>query len=377
MDICVLNPFFYPYKGGTERVLFQVYSRLAKRNDVTVITSGGRKTEEERLAGMRVIRLGSSAFNIPAAPMPFVIFHGLADQLKRGNFDIFHINNRYQYFAGSLQSMQRLGKIALTIHNSLPVGIGPVTDGLGTLYDMAWGRSVMRRADLITGVSKSAVKTTVPADCLGKSHVVYNGVDYRTFRRRGGADHGVKKAIGELDLEPGTNIITNGRLIAQKGQRYLMEAFCTLSRSHDVNLTIIGNGPLKERLVRYARKRGLESRLRIVYGLDSEGVSCYYNASDIFVLPSLYEPFGLAAYEALSCEMPVITTRVGGLPEIIKDCGFYVRERNSTDIVNKVLHVMGNGKEAAKMAGRGRERVKRDCDWDRIAGKYEALFSGL
>lgn len=378
LDICVLNPFFYPFKGGTERVLLEVYRRLAKRNNVTVITSavdGGRPRTEEIL-GIRVVRLRAREIHVPSAPMPLLIFDGLRDAIRRADSEIYHINNRYQYFTGTVSAIRGMSrKLALTIHNSLPDNIDFMTDSLGRLYDKAWGRRLMGAADLITGVSASAVRTTVPGRYSWKAHVVYNGVDYRVFRKAPKGNRGVRRAMEGLGFEQGMNIITNGRLVPQKGQIYLMRAFAELSKGRDANLAIIGEGPLKESLHRYARRNGLEDRFRTVYGLSSREVADHYNASDVFAFPSLYEPFGLAVYEALSCELPSLMTRVGGVPEIAGGCGFYIRQRDSGSIARMLVHVMENRKEAEARAREGRRRIVEKCDWDAIARRYEGLFA--
>jgi glycosyltransferase involved in cell wall biosynthesis len=358
-------------------VLLEVYERLARKNNITVITSAaaGERPRTEEIRGMRVVRLGARRLNIPGAPMPLLVFDGLRDAIVRADADIYHINNRYQYFTGTVSAIRGINRrMALTIHNALPKNIGFMTDGAGRLYDWAWGRRLMAAADVITGVSAYAVRTTVPREYSGKAHVVYNGVDHNVFRKAAKGSAGVKRALDSLGFGGGANIITNGRLVPQKGQIYLMRAFAELAGKLDVNLVIIGDGPLKGRLYRYARRRGLEGRFRIVYGLSGKEVADHYNASDVFAFPSLYEPFGLAVYEALACELPSLMTRVGGISEIADGCGFYIRPRDSGSIKRAVLRVMDNRKGAERLARKGRRRVVRNCDWDAISRRYETLF---
>ncbi|EQD57730.1 glycosyl transferase group 1, partial [mine drainage metagenome] len=84
MDICVLNPYFYPYFGGTEKMLMEVYSRLAKKNNVTIITSSiGSKQGEETINGMRVIRLKSRQHRLVHLPLPLTSMDGLNDAIAR------------------------------------------------------------------------------------------------------------------------------------------------------------------------------------------------------------------------------------------------------------------------------------------------------
>src|SRR5208283_6024126 len=97
MDICVLNPFFYPYSGGTERVLLEVYSRMARKHNVTVISAnldGGRKDSVGYVKGIRVVRLKTRHIAFPGLPMPFPVMLGLREALQRESAQLYHINNR-------------------------------------------------------------------------------------------------------------------------------------------------------------------------------------------------------------------------------------------------------------------------------------------
>ena len=76
-------------------------------------------------------------------------------------------------------------KLALTIHNALPKNINFTTDELGRFYDWFWGRKLMGAADVITAVSANTAKTTIPRRYMKKTHVIFNGVDFRRFRKMG------------------------------------------------------------------------------------------------------------------------------------------------------------------------------------------------
>lgn len=381
MDICVLNPFFYPYMGGTEKVIFEVYGRLSKRHNVTVITSAPfsrNRPGNDEIEGIRIVRLKTVHTHIPIFPMPFLFFDGLKKALVEQDADIYHINNRYQYFSDTVNSVRSIDKkLALTIHNALPQNIDPLTDKLGSFYDVqVWGRKLMREVDLITGVSTNTIKTTVPRSEMGKTHLVFNGVDYKKYRKRGRNNHKVADALKGLGFDGGTNIITNGRLVTQKGQIYLMKAVSELVNKdkRNLNLLLVGNGMLKRQLMLSAKELNIYKRMRIMYGIADDDLPYYYNACDIFSLPSLYEPAGLAVLEALSCELPSIVSRIGGLPEMVGDGGFYSRPKDYYSIKKKLEYVLDNRKIAEKVAKRGRHLMVKHHDWGNIAKRYEELF---
>ena len=377
MDICVLNPYFHPYSGGTEKFLLEIYSRLAKRHNVCVVSAGlkpGEETHVDNVRGIRVVRLKTKYVRIPGLPLPFLAMEGVTEHIAEEGADIYHINNRYQYFYNAVGAIKRTGgKLAVTIHNSLPKGIGPMTDAGGMVYDLALGRRTIHSADIITGVSKDAIETTVPWRDRRRSKVIYNGVDHNRFRRRGKNDRHVRNIVLRLGLDR-PMVLANGRLVQQKGLPHLIDGVGRMES--EVDLVIIGRGPMERALYRRARGRGLRNRFRIVSGISESDLPYYYNAADAFALPSLYEPAGLALLEALSSETPSIATRIGGIPEMMGPGGQYVEPKDINGIGERIEFVLANRKKTAEMAAIGRKRMVRDHDWNKIARRYEELFEG-
>jgi glycosyltransferase involved in cell wall biosynthesis len=382
LEICVLNPFFYPYKGGTERVILEVYKRLAKKHNITVITSAPLEKNRhyvEEIEGIKVVRLRTLRQNIPIFPAPFLLFVGLKKAIKKEAADIYHINNRYQYFEDSVLAIKSMDKkIALTIHNALPINIDHVTDELGEFYDWLWGRKLMKISDVITGVSTNTIETTVPRAELHKTHLIFNGVDYHKFKKISKSNDNVKGVTEHLDMKGERTIVSNGRLVTQKGHKYLIKAFSQLVKKEhmDLNLLLIGDGQLKSTLYGRARIAGVRDRFKIVKGIGNE-LPYYYNTCDAFSLPSLYEPAGLALLEAMSCELPSVISNIGGMPEMAGNCGIYTEPKDYRGIKEKLIFALENEKEVKKIVKRGRERVIKYHDWDDIAKKYEKLFSGI
>jgi glycosyltransferase involved in cell wall biosynthesis len=382
MEICVLNPFFHPYSGGTEKVLLEVYRRLAKRHNVTVLSASldpkGR-TMEEDICGIRVIRLRSDYVYIPMMPLPFVNMRSFNRQVEKIGADIYHINNRYECAPNTVRRMKKVGgKVVLTIHNALPKGINTITDGGGLLYDVVSGRKVMHMSDRITGVSKNALTTTLTKKDLRKSSVIFNGVDYRIFKPRSGSDKTVNSVRKSLGIMGKDIMMTNGRLIPQKGHVYLMEAVADLVRSgRDMGMFIIGRGYLQDKLYELAGELGIADRFTIVSNIPESRLPYYYNAATMFALPSLYEPASIALLESLTTALPTVASKVGGIPEMMKDTGFYAAPKSSTALRDKIEYIMENRKRSEQLAQKGRRLMMKEHDWDNISKQYETLFESL
>ncbi len=378
MRICVLNPFFYPYSGGTETVLLEVYKRLAKKHQVTVITSNnGRELKLDSVFGIDVIRLKTDFINVPKAPLPYLRMHGLVDAIRKSDSQIYHINNRFQYTLSEVGKMKNIGKLALTIHNALPQNIDFITDSAGLLYDTLVGRRMMEAADLLTGVSKSALLSTVPKKLIGKSHVVYNGVDYDAFKKRPKSDAHVRRIADSFDLDNFT-ILDVGRLVPQKGHSYLIMAVKRLLREFDMKLVLLGDGPYLQKLTGLVEKEGLSGNVCFAGKVDHQLTKYYYNASDMFSLQSTYEPASVALLEAMASELSCVVARAGGMPEMMKDSGLYSTPRSIDSIYNKIKEgVLMDKRKIRRMVKAGRKIIIAEHDWDRISKQYENLFYNL
>ncbi|MGC8585989.1 MAG: glycosyltransferase family 4 protein [Candidatus Micrarchaeia archaeon] len=367
MHICVLNPYFYPYHGGTEKVLLNVYKRLSKKHEITVITSsmlGVKAPSSDYVDGIKVIRLPTSYISAPGLPLPFAVMKGLNDAITKEHAEIYHINNRYQYNMSNIRAIKKIGKLVLTIHNSLPKNIDFFTDLGGLAYDVFWGRRMMHESDMITGVSKYAITSTVPEKDRYKSHVVYNGVDFNIYR--------------PLNIRHREFVIlNNGRLVKQKGQEVLLKAFALFAKKYDAKLVIIGKGPLEHKLVKMAEKFEVEKQFSIVSNIKEESMPRYYNSANVFVMPSLYEPAGMALIEAMACETPSIASDIGGIPEVMGNCGVYIKPNDVDMIYNKLVFALENYDYMKKLAKCARRRVIQNNNWDSIAKRYEHLFLGL
>ena len=378
MDICALNPFFYPYMGGTEKVLMEVYSRLSKDHNITLISGMPRHmrlAEREEINGISVIRLKTDYADMPGLPIPFPFMHGICDAIKRSDADIYHINNRYLYYLDTLSAiMQKRKRMAITIHNALPKGIDFWTDSIGLLYDMAWGRRIMHKADLITGVSKNTVATTVPVKDMHKAKAIYNGINIDMFKPRGRHERILDRyasAYGGHAIK----ILTNGRLVPQKGQIYLLNALkMFIDDGNDASLMIIGTGPMQNALIKLSEKLGISDRMQIISGIHEKELPYYYNAADLFVLPSTYEPGSIALIEAMASGTPAIATRIGGIPELMGRCGLYVKPKDSYDIYKKLNFFIDNKRVITRLAKDAHSRAIENHDWDKIAPQYAKAF---
>jgi D-inositol-3-phosphate glycosyltransferase len=166
-------------------------------------------------------------------------------------------------------------------------------------------------------------------------------VDTARFRPRDRQD-----CCRELGLSAeGRRLLLVGRTIPLKGIEVLFEALSLMAR--DVSALIVGgelNGREHESLAATARRLGVVERVTFVGSVPHEDLPLYYGASDVCVLPSYYESFGLAALEALACGRPVVASKVGGLASVVDHGvnGFLVTSGSPDEFVKATATLLGD-----------------------------------
>lgn len=171
-----------------------------------------------------------------------------------------------------------------------------------------------------------------------------------------------------------------GRLTRQKGQTILLDAFMeVVKKFQGILLLIIGDGPDRAELHEKASKLGLDRYIRWFGALPQQEVFRLYRAMDVFVMPSLYEGFGLAAAEAMAAGLPVIGTRVDGLSEIIEDgvTGYILPVGDSQELANVLIHMLSNPEEREMMGQKGKDRVQEFFSLQRFNRSTLAAYDEL
>ncbi len=374
MHILFLNPFFHPYQGGTEKHIVEVGKRLAKKHAITVLTGKIDGTvEEEEFQGMHVVREPLTVYhNTPPPfppPVPILTEHARYLKTHIADYEIVHSHNRFVYGLSDAALVKKHGKkLALTLHNARPRNIDYVTDTFGGMYDDVIAKRFMNKCDGIAAVSKDTLASTMPAGYPGVTRVVYNGVDHETYAP--GKNTEWKEKLGvEKQM-----ILTNARLLPQKGIAYLIDAMKGL----DTTLIVFGRGPLKEELAKRARQKGVDLRF-ITERITDEELASLYNNADCFVLPSLYEPLGIAILEAMACGLPVVTTRAGGNAELVDTGkgGFVVPTRNAFALKEAIERIFADDKKARAFGAHNRKQVLEKYTWEHVTRNVERFYESL
>ena len=203
--------------------------------------------------------------------------------------------------------------------------------------------------------------------------VIPNGVDAAQFAGRSPA---FKERIG---LGPATPLVaTIGRLHEQKGTSYFLRAASSIRRSRpDCQFLVVGRGPLEEPLRAEARQFQLERHLRFLGFCDD--VPSLLKATDVFILPSLWEGMPNAVLEAMAAGVPVVATRVEGTVDVIEDgrTGVLVMPRDVPALVSATLRLLEDPARAERLGQAAQEHVRAHFPIEAMVRRHEELYAKL
>jgi glycosyltransferase involved in cell wall biosynthesis len=210
-----------------------------------------------------------------------------------------------------------------------------------------------------------------------KVEVVPNGIDFE--RVKPSSVDARKRVREELGIGNGHLVLIVARLHPEKGYEYLFEALPDLKKrvTRPFLVAVAGTGALEGAFRERVRSLGCDQVVRFL-GFRRD-VPDLMVASDLVVLPSLAEAFGLAVAEALYLGVPVVATRTGGLPEIVTDGvdGLLVPPADSVALAAAIADLLNDPHRRAALAGRGRERIHREFSFERMLRAYERIYDRL
>ena len=208
-----------------------------------------------------------------------------------------------------------------------------------------------------------------------KIDVIYNGVVSDRFSSY--FDSAERQAFRNRFAAPDEKIIYFiGRMVREKGAQILIDALPRVrAQYHDAKLVIAGGGH-RSHLEEQALYTGVAPHVHFAGRVSDEDRDRLYKVADVAVYPSLYEPFGIVALEAMAAHVPVVVSDAGGLREVVEhDVSGTVTYAGSPDSLSwGIVRVLKNPEQARKMAGEAFRRVQTIFNWDVIAGQTKAVY---
>jgi len=385
MKICFISQSYLPTVGGTEIAIYELGKRLVKKGcEITLVTlSSDNKLGYLDDSGMLIchvhipaedLLMRNSARYGRLFPPPLTEVYTLKSIMKLNRlkrFDILHQFHVFYLGATSVLLQKILRKPIITSLMGWDTydPLHPLSKYLNPYLAL-----IMNNSDVIVSPAHAPAIYARQQMCKKEIRIIPHGVDPIRFNPN--VSEGMCRQ--KLGIEKGEIIVLSvQRLVKRKGVEHLLYAIHSVVRENSrIKFLVAGKGPERSKLVELAKKLEITDRIIFLGFVDSEELPKYYSVCDIFVLHSLYENFGIALVEAMACGKPVISTKVGAIPEIIENgkTGLLVEPKNPEQLAQAILKLANNAYLRKKMGEEGRKKVEKEYDWNIIANKYLEFY---
>lgn len=356
--------------GGSERQCLELAHRLSRHGySVTVgcLRASGPLRAVFGETGLPLVEFPVKSLLRPNA---LVQMARLAAYLRKNRFHVVHTNDLYSnLFAVPAAHLARV-----------PVIVSSQRD----LSHWWWYTPIKRK--LLRWIQRSSTWILVNSEAIRHDLVAHDGINPRKIRVvHNGVDAGKfaprpsqrKRLLPTFAAKDKIVIMVANMHIEVKGHADLIAAARIVSgRNPNVRFLLVGDGEMREEFERLARAWGLGE---VVHFLGKRtDIPALLSCCDLGVLASRAEGLPNAVLEYLAAGLPVVATRVGGVPEIIEDeiCGLLVPPGQPEPLARAILRVLGSDQLWARLAKAGRERVLAKFDFERVVLAVSQLYAG-
>jgi glycosyltransferase involved in cell wall biosynthesis len=391
VKVCFISPEYLPLSGGTGAYVYYLSNELIKHgNSIYIVTGYDESTDVKVNEQLYVFFLKT-----PKTPIikSFLFAGSALRKLNkiRGSFpvDITHANLP---LVPSFAVPEGFGKTLISTVHSTWKGEAEAIKGEPYsrlnpnekfMVSFNWflrifEEKMLERSNKIIAVSDFTRRELLQYYKVKeeKIRVIHNGVDVNKFKPA----RDKRKAKEELGLNPeDIAILSVGRLYARKGLFTLIESMpAVVRRFRNAKFVISGKGQSNEmkKLIAHAEKLGIRDNILFTGYFPDKKLPKLYQAADVFAFSTFYENLPFAVLEALSTGLPVVTTCVGGIPEMIDSGknGFLVQPFNAKELSDRVLYFLEHPAEANEMGFLARKIILERFDWRFIVKKVLKVY---
>jgi glycosyltransferase involved in cell wall biosynthesis len=326
-----------------------------------------------RVAQSRVSWLGKFARVVVMAHYMEAQHRAILAEARENGGDVIHAHWAIPTGPAAVMAARKLGLPSVITMHGGDVYVNPEQ---GYDFPTRWYvrpalRWTLRHAGALTAITEDcrqhALRAGAPAEHI---RLVFNGTDLRRFSPGENGSRG--------DARYGPHMIFACRqLFPRKGIRFLLEAGAALKPQFpDLKIVLAGDGFERPDLARLAAELGIASDVTFLGWVPNVDLPQYYRAAAVSVIPSLEEGFGIPAAEAMGCEIAVVASDAGGLPEVVENgvTGLVVPRGDAQALAQAIGSLLADPQRRRQMGQAGRERALRLFDWDRSAQQFEEIY---
>ncbi|MEC1622011.1 N-acetyl-alpha-D-glucosaminyl L-malate synthase BshA [Bacillus mojavensis] len=363
----------YPSVGGSGIIATELGKQLAEKgHEIHFITSSipfRLNTYHPNIHFHEVEVNQYAVFKYP--PYDLTLASKIAEVAERENLDIIHAHYALPHAVCAYLAKQMLKRnigIVTTLHGTdiTVLGYDP------SLKDLI--RFAIEASDRVTAVSSAlAAETYDLIKPEKKIETIYNFIDERVYLKKNTA--AIKEKHGILSDEKVVIHVSNFRKV--KRVQDVIQVFRNIAGKTKAKLLLVGDGPEKSVACELVRKYGLEKQVLMLGNQDR--VEELYSISDLKLLLSEKESFGLVLLEAMACGVPCIGTNIGGIPEVIKNnvSGFLVDVGDVEAASAKAVRILEDEQLSKRFTEAAMEMLNYEFSSQKIVSQYEQIYADL
>lgn len=292
----------------------------------------------------------------------------MIDVAQFEHLDLLHVHYAIPHATSAYLAREILGRDRLKIVTTLH-GTDITLVGLEPSYLPVMKFSI-EQSDGVTAVSRFLREKTLTNYGINKSiEVIPNFVDVKLYRRGNG------EAIRKVIAPNGERVLVHvSNFRAVKRVTDVIRIFDVVRKSVPSKLVLVGDGPDRSVCEKLCHDLGIDHEVRFL-GKQTNLVEIH-SASDLFLLPSQSESFGLSALEAMACEVPVVSSSVGGLPELVVhgETGYIAEIGDIDRMARYAIDLFRNEEKRLRFAEAGRRRAVEQFNSEKIVDQYETYY---
>ncbi|BET54755.1 N-acetyl-alpha-D-glucosaminyl L-malate synthase BshA [Bacillus subtilis] len=363
----------YPSVGGSGIIATELGKQLAEKgHEIHFITSSipfRLNTYHPNIHFHEVEVNQYAVFKYP--PYDLTLASKIAEVAERENLDIIHAHYALPHAVCAYLAKQMLKRnigIVTTLHGTdiTVLGYDP------SLKDLI--RFAIESSDRVTAVSSAlAAETYDLIKPEKKIETIYNFIDERVYLKKNTA--AIKEKHGILPDEKVVIHVSNFRKV--KRVQDVIRVFRNIAGKTKAKLLVVGDGPEKSTACELIRKYGLEDQVLMLGNQDR--VEELYSISDLKLLLSEKESFGLVLLEAMACGVPCIGTNIGGIPEVIKNnvSGFLVDVGDVGAATARAMSILEDEQLSNRFTKAAIEMLENEFSSKKIVSQYEQIYADL
>ena len=357
--VLIFSYSYFPHVGGAEIAIKEITDRISDCQFDLITFNLGGQPKTERMGNINIYRI--SGFTKYLYPFKSFLI-GLVLHKKKTYDCLWSMMANTGFMSLGFKILFSKINYVLTIQEGDP--IPQMKRRVWFVYPI-YGM-VFSWADRVTAIS-SYLADFARSMGAKKVEIIPNGVDQKKFKHK---NEKLKiNATGKIVL------ITTGRLVKKNAVEDIIKALNFLPEN--IFFRSVGSGEDEGVLKKVVEKLGLKNRVEFLPHASHEKMAELLASADIFIRPSLSEGLGNSFLEAMAVGVPIIGTRVGGIPDFLNDgdTGLYCEIKNPNSVAEKVKLLIQDPALYEKISRHGAELVHEKYNWDIIADKFRTIFA--